>query len=285
MTGTRFRVSMAKSEETALFDDLDAFFSAAENADASALEKAAVSVSRQPVKPPRQSTGQTPRQPAAQPSSQPAASPSLPQPDAAAATADRSGNRDEAEFVDAAIAPIPVPTPGQFIAKPPSSRADLAGKFIAIDPETIETSSRRQEPFVLTPAHVHAFLPWWVWLTIALALVVLICGIMVMPQISLDRITARLGGHSPSNVQGAMRHLVLKGDERTIDKLYSIAASNTNEVDLRLRAVDTLGLMEETNAERALLRLELSSGTDARVRAAAINARKQRETARTRQNR
>ncbi len=171
-------------------------------------------------------------------------------------------------------------------SKPQASEASesLEGKFIAIDPDAIEQEQRapRHEPFVLIPAHIHSFLPWWVWVAIIISLALLICGIMLMPGVTLERMTARLESTDNASVQSAMRQLVLKGDERTVNKLFDIAASNEQGITMRLRAVDTLSLIEANEADRALLRLELGGNTESQVREAAIAARKQRKASQTR---
>lgn len=173
------------------------------------------------------------------------------------------------------------PPPKQQVPDAPES---LEGKFIAIDPDAIEqeAGAPRHEPFVLIPAHIHSFLPWWVWVAIIISLALLVCGIMLMPGVTLERMTARLESTDNASVQSAMRQLVLKGDERTVNKLFDIASSNEQGITMRLRAVDTLSLIEANEADRALLRLELGGNTEAQVREAAIAARKQRKASQTR---
>lgn len=160
---------------------------------------------------------------------------------------------------------------------------DMDGKYIAIDPDAIPGVGDSDQPFVLIPANVHTFMPWWGWATIILGLSVMITGVVLMPGITLDRLTSRLGDRNEAVVQGAMRQLVLQGDERTVKKLYGMAASRREGLPVRLRAVDTMSLIERVpEVDRALLRLELSAETHDQVREAAIAARRQREAYRTR---
>ncbi|MCC8167630.1 MAG: hypothetical protein LIQ31_16200 [Planctomycetes bacterium] len=158
---------------------------------------------------------------------------------------------------------------------------DLEGKFIAIAPE--DGKATRDEPFILVPANVHSVVPWWGWLTIVLGLAMLVAGVILMPLITLNRTAARLGDRNENAARNAMRQLVLRGDERTVKKLYSIASAPDERVDTRLRAIDTMTLIERVpEVDRALLRLELSDSTHDQVREAAIAARRQREAARAR---
>jgi hypothetical protein len=157
---------------------------------------------------------------------------------------------------------------------------DMDGKFIALDPEKITGSTK--EPFILVPAHVHTLLPWWAWVTIAMSFIMLIVVWVIMPSLFLDRLTARLGDENPSTAQSVMRQLVMKGDRETVEKLFGVAASQSTAMTVRLRAVDTLSLIGASDADRALLRLELANETDAEVKDAAIAARKQREAYRNR---
>lgn len=228
------------------FDDLDAFFSAADKSDTSAMQQAAENVA-----------GTT--------------------------------------RVVGKSAPAPVSAQSQKSGKSPTSlrpssdapsveinngQLSLDGKFIAIEPEP--GSAQSAHPFILIPANIHAFLPWWGWLTIGMGLLIMIIGVIVTPLITLDRVAARLGDSSESTAQSAMRQLVIRGDERTVGKLYDMASSANQKMETRLRAVDTLGLIQAADADRALLRLELAGNTEARVREAAIAARRQREAANAR---
>lgn len=161
---------------------------------------------------------------------------------------------------------------------------DLDGKFIAIDPASIPgMADDPDKPFVLIPAHVHQYVPLWGWVAIASTLFILVAGVVLLPGISLSRLTNRLGDANEAAVRGAMRQLVMNGDERTVRKLYDLAASPGAGLTARLRAVDTMSLIERVpEVDRALLRLELSADTNDQVREAAIAARRQRETYRTR---
>ncbi len=158
---------------------------------------------------------------------------------------------------------------------------DLEGKFIAIAPE--DGRDAKDEPFILVPANVHSVVPWWGWLTIGLGLAMLVAGVILMPLISLNRTAAKLGDRNENAARNAMRQLVLRGDERTVKKLYSIASAPDERVATRLRAIDTMTLIERVpEVDRALLRLELSDSTHDQVREAAIAARRQREASRAR---
>ena len=162
---------------------------------------------------------------------------------------------------------------------------NLDGKFIAFDPSTIPGVSS-DDPFVLVPANIHSLVPWWGWATIVSGLVVFIAGVVLLPGISLNRMAARLGDKNEATAQQAMRQLVVKGDERTVRKLFDMASSSNEGLTARLRAVDTMSLIDRVpEVDKALLRLELSNNTHSQVREAAIAARKQREAYRTRQNR
>lgn len=246
---------MADSNADDVFDDLDAFFSAAAKADPGAIQQAAQNVAEsgprrhtkaitRPTPPPRQAVG--------------------------GHTKVSTQNLIEGS--------------GPTRVRPAPVEESLEGKFIAIDPESLDPHYRDggDDPFVLVPAHIHSILPWWGWLTIALGIVVMVAGVLLMPAVSLERLTARLGDANQQTAEGAMRQLVLQGDERTVGKLYDMAASRSNGLATRLRAVDTLSLIQASDADRALLRLELADGTDAQVREAAVAARRQREAAKTR---
>ncbi len=241
---------MAGDENSAL-DDLDAFFSAAANADTDALNQAAEQVAGTrhiPVKP---EVGPV------QPIGKPAAG--------------------------AVPATQIVPESDSVLLREIYSEHIQSndGKYIAIDPESI-AGNETSDPFVLVPANVHTMLPWWAWATIAMSLITLIAVWVLMPPVLLNRLTSRLGDDSPAAAQSVMRQLVLKGDRETIGKLYEMASSSETGMTTRLRAVDTLSLIKAAEADRALLRLELASSTDDQVREAAIAARKQREAAKSR---
>ncbi len=237
---------MADSQNSDLFDDLDAFFSAAAGSDPNAIEQAAQNVVE-------------------------GSRPSAPSPVSKKSTTTVHGKTDTSDYTST----------DDLYDTTDTKDGDLEGKFIAIDPESI-AGGNRGEPFILVPANVHALLPWWVWATIGLGLAVMVLGVVLMPKITLNRLTAKLGDGNPATAQSIMRQLVIKGDEQTVGKLYDLAVAKENNMATRLRAVDTLSLINAPDADRALLRLELASGTDAQVREAAIAARKQREAAKTR---
>lgn len=239
---------MAEADNDGLFDDLDAFFSAAAKADAEGMQNAAQNVAGT----------QQGRQ-----------------------TGVRPKRVTEVKPAPAGQEPPPLFQAGTF-PEYDTDDAGLKGKFVAVDPSAVGRHGGSDEPFVLIPANIHAYLPWWVWVAIGASLLMLAAGIFIVPSVNLRRMTARLGGNNAANVQSAMRQLVIRGDSRTIAQLYDMAMSPSLEMTARLRAVDTLGLMDDLDAERALLRIELASSTDATVRAAAVAARKQREASRTR---
>ncbi len=160
-------------------------------------------------------------------------------------------------------------------------RENLDGKFLVFDSEVADGD----EPFVLVPAHIYAYVPWWGWTAIGLGLLVLAAGVVFMPVWSLDRLASRLGDANPATAQRAMRSLVMNGDERTVRKLYDMASSGNEGLTARLRAIDTMSLISGVpEVDRSLLRLELAGGTNEQIREAAIAARKQREASRTRGN-
>lgn len=166
---------------------------------------------------------------------------------------------------------------GNVASAPPES---LEGKFLVLDNDAAGPSD---EPFVLVPAHIYAYVPWWGWTAIAVGLVMLAAGVVFMPVWSLDRLTSRLGDGNTANAQLAMRTLVMNGDERTVRKLYDMASSSDESLTARLRAIDTMSLIGGVpEVDRSLLRLELSGGTNEQIREAAIAARRQREASRAR---
>ena len=228
-----------------VLDDLDAFFAAAESRDPGELVQAAENIAR---------TGAE-----ISPAAESAAKTSLRRPDA--------GDPDAAAGLEAL-----------------KEAGSLDGKFIAIDPDAIPDldAADRQAPFVLIPAHIHSYVPWWGWTAIAITLAMMVAGVILTPIIKLDRLAARLDDPNQASVQKAMRDLVVKGDEKTVRKLYDMAASPRVGLATRLRAVDTMSLIERVpEVDRALLRLELTAAND-QVREAAIAARRQREAYKTR---
>jgi hypothetical protein len=161
------------------------------------------------------------------------------------------------------------------------NNSNLEGKFIAVDAPGRD--GKTDAPFILVPAHIHAYVPWWGWTAIGIGIAMLAAGVIFMPVWSLNRLASRLGDSNAENAELAMRSLVMNGDERTVGKLFDMAASSGESLTARLRAVDTMSLIGGVpEVDRALLRLELAGGTDEQVREAAIAARKQREASRTR---
>lgn len=244
--------TMADPEKSPL-DDLDAFFSAASSSNPMELQQAAQNVTSPVI-------DAADRRPSAVPQ------------------APKKQTRVFAEE------PEPDPYHDDEDDEDVTDTQDFAGKFITIDPASLPDggAGASDQPFILIPAHIHSFLPWWGWVTIGVGLVMLAAGVLLMPGITLGRLTSRLDDTNQANVQYTMRQLVVQGDERTVGKLYDLAASREAGISTRLKAVDTLGLIPAQHADRALLRLELASETDERVREAAIAARKQREASRTR---
>ncbi len=158
----------------------------------------------------------------------------------------------------------------------PGARVRQGGKakYIAIEEEDAASG----DPFTVVPHSFPAHLPWWGWASIGVVLAGIFFAVLFMPALELANLTARLGDSGPSS-QAAMRQLVLRGDERTINILFEMANSQKHDINKRLQAVDTLSLIREPAAERALLRLELAASTDLRVREHAKAARQQRESA------
>ncbi len=168
----------------------------------------------------------------------------------------------------------PLPDVNKLYKHPKSPKTRETSRFIAVEPNSTYAGD---DPFVLVPQSIASSLPWWAWATIAMVILVIFSVIVLMPEAQLSSLTARLSDNS-STSQAAMRQLILRGDDRTVEKLYELAASSNDTIETRLRAVDTLSLIRDPAAERALLRLELASSTDARVRQHAIAARRQRES-------
>lgn len=278
-------------------DDLDAFFAAADQKDWDELHHAAENLAKpaesgaagfthpawdgafkKKAKPPA-----TPAQPDAAPDSPPPA-PLRAEPD-----------RPAPERTDKAPPPDKPADEGEFALSPEeeaallgdAAAADLEGKFIAIDPASIPgAAGDPDKPFVLIPAHVHQHVPLWGWALIGVTMISLFVGVMILPGVTLARLTSRLGDADESTARVAMRQLVMNGDERTVRKLYDVAASPRSRLATRLRAVDAMTLIERVpEVDRALLRLELSADTHDQVREAAIAARRQREAYRSRSGR
>ncbi|MCD8351080.1 MAG: hypothetical protein LUC93_10770 [Planctomycetaceae bacterium] len=282
-------------------DDLDAFFDAADQSDWDELRQAALNVAKKPEPPPSHGGlthpawgdefskkskplvtpggDDSPSESAAEP-------PSMLPPEAEAILPKilATGINDSATR-----GPVPPPSGRDAAFLSPQEQEALVGpqsldgKFIAIDPNSIPgVSDDPDQPFVLIPANVHAFMPWWGWFTIAVGLLMLITGVVLLPGVTLGRLTSRLGDQNDATARAAMRQLVISGDERTVRKLYDVAASPGANLPLRLRAIDTMSLIEQVpEVDRALLRLELAADTHDQVREAAIAARRQREAYRT----
>lgn len=222
-------------------DDLDAFFQAAANNDAEALNSAANNVASSSTSTVKRKS--SPKNTKAEP-------------------------KHPTSLEDALFGDVEMIT------------ADDDGpKFVAVEPH-----NNTPDPFTLIPHNIPSALPWWAWVSVGIVLLSIFFMVMLMPRLELSNLTARLGASQASS-QPAMRQLVMRGDEQTVNRLYDMASEQTNTIDERLRAIDVLSLIEDPAAARALLRLELASGTDARVRNHAIAARKQREASSERQPR
>lgn len=252
-------------------DGLDAFFDAADSGRPGAIRLAAHKISRGP-------------EARAAAEEKPPDAPPLPEEDAPA----RRGESPTGVIGQLARVVVdtndPPVTPSELDEEAMYFDDDLDGKFIAVSPEHFpDRPVNENEPFVLIPAHIHHFVPWWGWLAIGLGLAMLMAGVVFMPLLRLDRLVSSLGDGNDATARRAMRQLVMNGDERTVRKLYTTANSANAGIAARLRAIDAMALIERVpEVDRALLRLELASDTDSQVREAAIAARKQREAARTR---
>lgn len=269
---------MGEREANAPFDDLDAFLNAADSGDQEGLRLAAETLAKADNPAPDPGFESAPH-PGASPlgrvdkdtADRPAAEEKHPRIE----IPPESGKALEAD-ADFSLEQL------QKLVKPGKREA----KFIALDPAALPGSESAKEPFVLIPANVHSFVPWWGWVAIVFGLFLTVLGIVLAPRIRLERLAGRLGDGDRVTVQQTMRQLVLNGDERTVGKLYDLASSPEEKLNTRLRAVDTMALIEKVpEVDRSLLRLELSAGTHEKVREAAIAARKQREAYKSRNRR
>jgi len=188
----------------------------------------------------------------------------------------QNGDSAASQPPTASYSNTPLPDVTKLYKQPRNRKGKDSEKFVAIEPGNTYAGD---DPFVLVPQSIASSLPWWAWAAMALVIAVIFSVIVFMPEAQLSSLTARLSDNSnTSSSQAAMRQLILRGDDRTVEKLYELAASSSDSIETRLRAVDTLSLIRDPSAERALLRLELASSTDARVRQHAIAARRQRES-------
>lgn len=253
---------MAQTDKYQPFDDLDAFFDAAATDNAEEIHQAAKNLAGR-----EQGTADA-EAPAAQPSAKPASATAVKQ-------RTTQGGGKAAGLTAAGLTAADLPLFG--------GEAGGTGKFIAIDPSTLPGSERTSDPFVLIPANIHSHVPLWGWATIAAGLLMMIVGVVLTPVIRLNRTVARLGDSNQATVQNTMRQLVMNGDRQTAEKLYDVAAAPREKMTVRLRAVDTMALIERVpEVDRLLLRLELATETTEQIREAAVAARKQREAYRTR---
>ncbi len=148
-------------------------------------------------------------------------------------------------------------------------------KFIAVDP-----GAEKSADITLVPARVYTYVPLWGWATIALGLIVFAAAVVFLPGVSIDRLAERLGDDSDAVVHQAMRALLVKADERTVRTLFDMASSDDHDIKARIRAVDTMSMIENVpEVDTSLLRLEKTESTNNQVREAAIAARKHRESA------
>ena len=123
-------------------------------------------------------------------------------------------------------------------------------------------------------ANIWAHVPWWAWLSVGASLFALFMVVMFIPSFRLSVLTSRLGDDHVAS-QSAMRQLMLRNDGQTVNKLFDLAASQNGGMAARLRAIDTLGLIQDGSADRALQRLEYGNTVDAMVREHAAATRKQ----------
>ncbi|MCC8189020.1 MAG: HEAT repeat domain-containing protein [Planctomycetes bacterium] len=159
------------------------------------------------------------------------------------------------------------------------STRDRQGRLVDLDP-TGNFGSDGPRPARLTlPANLTGILPWWAWVAVGISVTMLFAAILVLPGVRLRQLTARLADPDPATVQFAMRTLINQGNERTVSSLENLAMSRKASVTVRLRAVDTLGLIGAPGADGALRRLELGSTVDRRVRDAAGAALRGRQAA------
>lgn len=248
---------MAQTDTYQPFDDLDAFFDAAASDNAEKIHQAAKNLTD------REQGAADAEAAAAQPLAKPASATEVKQ------RAPQSGG-ESAGLADADLLLF-------------GGEAGGTGKFIAIDPSTLPGPERTSDPFVLIPANIHSHVPLWGWATIAAGLLMMIAGVVLTPVIRLNRTVARLGDSNQATVQHTMRQLVMNGDRQTAEKLYDVAAAPREKMTVRLRAVDTMALIDKVpEVDRLLLRLELATETTEQIREAAIAARKQREAYKTR---
>ncbi|MDR2391515.1 MAG: HEAT repeat domain-containing protein [Planctomycetota bacterium] len=155
----------------------------------------------------------------------------------------------------------------------------LAGKFIAVSPK-----AGSRQPFTLVPIRGVENIPVWIPAAIVLGLAIMVLGMIYLPAVRLGQLTSRLSDANPAVVQSAMRELAQSRDERAVFRLHDLASDRESTMSIRLRAVDTLGLIRARGADNALLRLELAENAEPPIRAAAAAALKQRtrETSRER---
>ncbi len=184
-----------------------------------------------------------------------------------------SGRRKQESDAAAAAAGDVVISEADLLAL--TGRGESGDKFVAVDP-----GAPKSAEITLVPARVYSYVPLWGWVTILLGLIVFAAAVVVLPGVSIDRLAARLGDDSDAVVHQAMRALLAKADERTVRTLFDMASSEDHGIKARLRAVDTMGMIEDVPAvDTSLLRLEVAESTNHQVREAAIAARKHREAA------
>ena len=177
-------------------------------------------------------------------------------------------------------APAPLSSVAAAVADPSDADApddaDFAA-FLAVEDEESDA------PFKVVPVgRAPAALPGWVWVSLAIFLFGVFLAIVLIPAAQVGQATASLESDDHVRAHTAMRRLVARGDDLAVDALYEMAASPDAGLGARFRAIDALSLIDRPAADRALLRLELASDTDDRVRQAAIAARRQRESSRSR---
>ena len=140
---------------------------------------------------------------------------------------------------------------------------------------TVAEGDNAEYPFVLVPAGLHKLIPVWGWLLLGFSLLGVFLAILIAPRIHLGRTLGMLGEDSQSSAHLAMRDLITRGDDAAIDRLYRLAVSRAEPLRVRMRAIDSLGLIGSVPAENALLRLEMNMNNEETIRKAAALARNQ----------
>lgn len=156
-------------------------------------------------------------------------------------------------------------------SNPAGAQSPVAGprQFVAVD-EGIPSD------FVLIPAGIQTFIPWWGWVTLAVIVVGMFIGIAVFPSFEAKRLVSKLSSTDQQALTRVMRDLINSPTGEVEDHLYKLAASPSQERAARFNAVETLSLKPGTQAEEALYKLKNSPGIDSSIRKAAGYALEQR---------